>query len=83
MCQCSMATQSPWPVEPEIWHVARGKDKQWKVLQEGEPTAESRHESRDDAVRAAKALVGDGSEARIKLHNPDGSLDRVLRPRRV
>jgi hypothetical protein len=70
-----------WPVDPDSVHVAPDPDHAWKVLREGEPTAESRHEDRADALDAARALARDDEveDPRIKVHNPDGSLDRVLR----
>lgn len=79
----SMVQRPAWPIEEHIWHVARGRDDRWKVFQEGAPTAESRHESRDEALEAARVLAESDDAAKIKLHEPDGTLERVLRPDRL
>lgn len=80
-----MDLEDVWPVDRENLHVAPDQDKSWKVLPEGQPTAESRHETRDEALDAARALAREKGleEPRIKVHNFDGTLDRVLRPDRI
>lgn len=67
-----------WAVDPDTLHVAEGEDGAWKVLREGAPTAESRHESKYDALDAARALARKRSARKIKLHEPDGRLSKVV-----
>lgn len=85
MSHPNMEGDDLWPVDPQSVHVAPDPDKVWKVLREGEPTAESRHETRDDALDAARALAraDELDEPRIKVHNPDGTLNRVIHPDRL
>lgn len=71
-----------WRIEPDNWHIAQDEDRTWRVFQEGAPTAESRHETREDALEAARAMLSEG-EGRIKVHEPDGTLDRVIHPDRM
>lgn len=72
-----MALEQRWKIDPNTWHIARDDDG-WKLLREGSPTADSRHETRADALDAARAIATEQAEATIKLHNPDGTLERTL-----
>lgn len=85
MCISHMDLEDVWPVDQDNLHVAPDRESAWKVLPEGQPTAASRHETRDEALDAARALARaeDLDEPRIKVHNHDGTLDRVLRPDRI
>jgi hypothetical protein len=67
-----------WRVDPDTLHVAEADDGDWKVLREGAPTAESLHESKYRALDAARDLAQRGSAEQIKIHTPDGQLDRTV-----
>lgn len=69
-----MPQERTWTIRPGTWHVAKGRDDRWKVLQEGEPTAESRHPTQDDALEAARELAAELPDSVIKVHDEDGSL---------
>lgn len=67
-----------WRVDPDTLHVAEDERGDWKVLREGAPTAESRHGSKFEALDAARELAQQASAERIKVHEPDGRLDRTV-----
>lgn len=67
-----------WQTDPDTLHVAEANDGAWKILREGAPTAESRHESKYSAIDAAKAIARERSAEQIKIHEPDGRLDEVI-----
>ncbi len=76
-----MVRKGPWTVDPHTWHIAKDRDG-WKVLREGSPTAYSRHETKADAIDAARAMATEERDSLIKIHKPDGKLDHILHPER-
>lgn len=74
----SMKPRMEWRVDPDTLHVAEGEEGEWKVLREGAPTAQSRHQSKYDALDAARALAQRGTASRIKVHEPDGRLEKTV-----
>ncbi len=74
-----MALEQRWNIDPNTWHIAKD-DEGWKILREGSPTADSRHETRADALDAARAISSEKADATIKVHKPDGTLERTLEP---
>jgi hypothetical protein len=73
-----MESASAWQTDPDTLHVAEDPDGEWKILREGAPTAESRHESKFSAIDAAKSIARERSAETIKIHQPDGRLAEVL-----
>lgn len=73
-----MQRRMEWRIDPDTLHVAEGVDGTWKVLREGAPTAESHHDSKYEALDAARALAQRVSASRIKLHEPDGRLEKTV-----
>lgn len=67
-----------WRVDPDTLHVAEADGGDWKVLREGAPTAESRHASKYEALDAARDLAQRGTATRIKVHEPDGRLEKTV-----
>lgn len=67
-----------WRVDPDTLHVAEAEDGGWKVLREGAPTAESRHPSKFEALDEARSLARRGSAEQIKVHEPDGQLEKTI-----
>lgn len=78
LLSCHMEEAVTWRVDPDTLHVAEGEEGRWKVLREGAPTAESRHESKYEALDAARELARRGSAEQIKVHEPDGRLDKTV-----
>lgn len=74
----SMERSRDWMVDPDTLHVAEDTSGAWKVLREGAPTAESHHDSKYDAIDAARVLAREQSARKVKIHEPDGSLNKVL-----
>lgn len=74
----TMEKVQDWKIDPDTLHVAEDPDGSWKVLREGAPTAESRHESKYEALDAARSIAEQRSAKRIKLHEPDGELSKVV-----
>lgn len=73
-----MKPRMEWRVDPDTLHVAETEDGGWKVLREGAPTAESRHDSKYEALDAARALAKRGTASQIKIHEPDGHLEKTV-----
>jgi hypothetical protein len=73
-----MEQEMRWRVDPDTLHVAEDVGGGWKVLREGAPTAESRHDSKFDALDAARALARREAAEQIKIHQPDGRLEKTL-----
>lgn len=80
MLLSTMPSESAWKIDERVWHVAKGRDDRWKVHREGEATATSRHDTKDEALDAARALAENLPDTRIKVHEPDGSVEDVLDP---
>lgn len=78
MSMGAMEKARDWMVDPDTLHVAEDASGGWKVLREGAPTAESYHDSKYDAIDAARTLARRKSARKIKIHEPDGSLNKVL-----
>jgi len=73
-----MEPKMAWRVDPDTLHVAEDDGGRWKVLREGAPTAESRHDSKFAALDEARDLARRGSATTIKVHEPDGRLAETV-----
>lgn len=59
-------------------HVAKRKHGGWKVHREGAAVAASAHDSKDQAIRAAKALAEERPGSLIKVHREDNTIEAVI-----
>lgn len=57
----------------ETWHVTPREDG-WQVKKENADRASSRHESKNDAVRAAKSIAKNKPRGQVKVHKTDGTI---------
>lgn len=73
-----MEQEVRWRVDPDTLHVAEDDRGDWKVLREGAPTAESRHGSKFEALDAARNLAQREAAERIKVHEPNGRLEKTV-----
>ena len=53
-------------------------DKEWVVRYEGDPTALSHHETKEDAVREAQFHGREFPEPIIKVHDLDGEVQTMI-----
>lgn len=60
--------------ERKTWHVTTHEDEGWQVKKAGGDQATSRHETKDDAIQAAKQLAKKKDLGQIKIHKTDGTI---------
>lgn len=60
--------------ERETWHISPHDDGGWKVKKAGGEQAASRHETKDEAVEAARVIAKKRSKGQIKIHRQDGTI---------
>lgn len=61
--------------KPTVFHV-RPDDESWKVEVEGGKRARSVHETKREAVKAARADAASAAPSRLIIHRRDGSVQK-------
>lgn len=61
------------------WHVTPYDGEGWQVKKETNTRASSTHETKSDAVQAAKALAKKRTDGRVLVHKADGTVQRGYR----
>lgn len=59
------------------WHVTPTKEGRWRVIRENASRAASVHDTKHDAVDAAKKIAKKRSKGRIVLHRQDGRIQKA------
>lgn len=73
---------------PDAYHVTpvSGEEYGWEIRVEGKSRAESRYQSKVEAIAAARRLARSHGDCQVLIHHRDGSIERCdcgSRSRRV
>lgn len=60
--------------ERQTWHVTTHDDEGWQVQKAGGEQATSLHDTKSEAVEAAKQLAKNQPLGQIKIHKTDGTI---------
>lgn len=59
------------------WHVTATEDGRWRVIRENASRAASVHDTKDEAVDAAREIAKKRSKGQVVLHRQDGTIQKA------